>query len=152
MRALPKMRKNVVMNPFRMSRLVLFIAVLGLAACASQRSARDQLQTTLYDYSGAVRWNRFDVAVGFLDPEQLQKKPISALEMQRYEQIQVTGYYVKGSEQPSEHELLQLVELRYVNRHTQAEHTLLDRQRWRFDESTRRWWLSSGLPNLTQAR
>jgi len=44
--------------------------------------------------------------------------------------------------------LEQNVELRLVNRHTQVERTLLDRQRWRFDPIAKRWWQESGLPDL----
>jgi hypothetical protein len=146
------LRKNEAMDATRLFRLVALAGLLLLAACATQQHSRDLLKVSLYDYSGAIRWNRFDAAAQFLDPEQLAKKPVTALELQRYEQIQVTGYYVKGSEQPAPTEWRQLVEIRFVNRHTQAERIVMVQERWRYDEAARRWWLTSGLPDITAAR
>lgn len=136
----------------RLFRVVLLAGLIGLAGCATQRHSRDLLQVTLYDYSGAIRWNRFDAAANFLDPELLAKKPLTPLELERYEQIQVTAYRVRGSEQPSPTQLRQLVEIRFVNRHTQAERMILEQESWRYDETLRRWWLTSGLPDITRAR
>jgi hypothetical protein len=146
------LRNNTGMNVTRLLRVVLFAGLLGLGACATERHSRDLLQVTLYDYSGAVRWNRFDAAANFLDPELLAKKPLTPLELERYEQIQVTAYRVQGSEQPSPTELRQIVEIRFINRHTQAEHSIVERESWRYDETLRRWWLTSGLPDITRAR
>ena len=147
------LRKNGAMDASRPFRLVVLAGLLlMLAACATQQHSRDLLKVSLYDYSGAIRWNRFDAAAQFLDPEQLAKKPVTALELQRYEQIQVTGYYVKGTEHLSPTEVAQVVELRFVNRHTQAERSVIDQQRWRYDPELRRWWLTSGLPDITGTR
>lgn len=140
------------MNPHRSLHLLLLVVVALLAACASERGARNLLTSALYDYSAAVRWNDFTGAATFLDPETVARRPLTALDMQRYAQIQVTGYYVKGSEQISQHELRQLVEIKLVNRHTQAERSILDRQHWRFDPTRQRWWLTSGLPDITETR
>ncbi|WP_374602832.1 hypothetical protein [Arenimonas sp.] len=130
--------------------LVLLLSVL-LAACASggQRSPRDQM---LYDYVSAVRWSDFDAAVKFLDPELLAREPMTDLERERYRQFQVSGYEVKSASEPAEGEYQQVVEIRVVNRHTQVEKVLTDRQRWRWDPEAKRWWLASGLPDLDAAR
>jgi hypothetical protein len=140
------------MNATRPFRVLLAAALLLLAACATERGAKNLMQAALYDYSAAIRWNDFAGAATFLDPQSLADHPISAVDMKRYEQIQVTGYYVKGSEQTSEGELRQVVEIRLVNRHTQAERSVLDRQRWRFDATQQRWLLTSGLPDITEPR
>lgn len=150
-----RMRKNAHMERSRTSRafaLLLAAALSLLTACATQRHARDLLTVAQYDYAGLIRWNRFDAAAGFIDPLVLAKKPLSALEMQRYEQIQITGYYVKGNELLSPTDAAQLVEIRFVNRHTQAERSIMDQQLWRYDADAKRWWLSSGLPQITGTR
>ena len=152
MRMTSGLRKNGRMNLSRLLRVVLFAGLLGLGACATQRHSRDLMQVALYDYSGAIRWNRFDAAANFVDPELLAKKPLTPLELKRYEQIQVTAYRVQGSEQPSPTELRQIVEIRFINRHTQAETSIIEQERWRYDETLRRWWLTSGLPDITRAR
>lgn len=129
---------------------VLVLASL-LAACATsgQRSPRDQ---TLYNYVSAVRWSDFDAAAQFLDPAVLAAEPLTDLERERYRQFQVSGYEVKSASEPAEGEYLQVVEVRLVNRHTQVEKVLTDRQRWRWDPEAKRWWLASGLPDLDAMR
>jgi hypothetical protein len=44
------------------------------------------------------------------------------------------------------------LEIKLINRHTQAERSILDRQHWRFDAARQRWWLTSGLPDITESR
>ena len=152
MRSNPHLGKNAGMKTLAWFRLPLLLVVLLLAACGGPRGAKNLLDAALYDYSAAIRWNDFGGASTFLDPETLAQHPVTALDMQRYQQIQVTGYYVKGTEQVGPNELRQLVEIKLVNRHTQAERTVLDRQHWRFDTAQQRWWLTSGLPDITEPR
>ena len=130
---------------------VVMVLVMALAACATpgQRSPRDQL---LYDYVSAVRWSDFDAAAMFLDPELLARQPMTDLELERYKQFQVSGYEVKSASEPAEGEYEQVVEIRVVNRHTQVEKIITDRQRWRWDPEAKRWWLASGLPDLDERR
>jgi hypothetical protein len=146
------MEKKASMSTARLVRILFAIGLLALAACATQKHSRDLLQISLYDYAGAVRWGNFNGAATFLDPEVLEKKPMTPLDLSRYEQVQIAGYTVIGSETPSEGVYLQSVELRLINRHTQAERTVVDRQRWRYDAELRRWWIVSGLPNITEMR
>ena len=131
-------------------RLLIPALLLLLAACGSvggQRSPRDQ---ALYHYVSAVRWSDFDAARGFLDPAIAE--PATEVERERYKQFQVSGYEVKSAHEPAEGEYEQVVEIRVVNRHTQVERIITDRQRWRWDPEAKRWWLASGLPDLDAAR
>ena len=136
----------------RPALLAALLLPLLLAACATKQHARDLLQVALYDYHSAIRWGNFAGALDFLDPELLKRKPVSALDLQRYDQIQVTGYSVQGGGAPDQGHHQQVVEIRYINRHTQAERVLIDRQVWRYDAEQRRWWLTTGLPDITRAR
>jgi hypothetical protein len=42
----------------------------------------------------------------------------------------------------------QIVEIRLINRNTQAERIVTDVQIWRWDEKAKRWWLTTGLPSF----
>ena len=137
------------MDAARLARFLLVAGLLLLAGCATQKHARDLLTVTLYDYAGAIRWNRPDAAAKWLDPE-IEAIRVKPIDLERFAQVQVTGYEVKGSEQISENEYAQVVELRLVNVHTQTERVVLDRQIWRYDAEPRQWWLTTGLPKLTQ--
>lgn len=140
------------MNTSRLVRVALLAGLLLLAACATQQHSRDLLKTTLYNYSSAIRWSDFGGALEFVDPQVRAKKPVSAVDMKRYEQVQVTGYAVQGSSSDPEGNLRQTIELRLVNRHTQVERTVVVRELWRYDAETRQWWLTSGLPDITESR
>ena len=128
---------------------LFFAAILAvlLSACASTGSQKQVLDTTLFHYASAVRWEGVDVAMEFTDPEWRTAHPLSAVERGRYAQWQVAGYNVKGSEPLGENELAQLVEIRLVNKHTQTER-VMDRQIWRWDAVVARWWLRSGIYSL----
>ena len=143
------MRKNERMNrsPFRIliALLALMLALVAGCGVGSQNDLRDN---TLFAYAGAIRWGHIDDAWSMVDPQYARRHPMTPLERERFEQVQITGYQVKGSEMVSENELLQLVEIRLINRHTQAERTLQDRQTWRWDPQARRWWLTTGLPRI----
>ena len=146
------MRKNERMNrsPFRIP-IVLLALMLALAAGCGVGSQNDLRDNALFAYAGAIRWGHIDDAWSMVDPEYARRHPMTPLERERFEQVQVTGYQVKSSEMVSENELLQLVEIRLINRHTQAERTLQDRQTWRWDPQARRWWLATGLPRIAAA-
>jgi hypothetical protein len=136
------------MGGMNAARFALVAGLLLLAGCATQTHTRDLLTETLYDYSGAIRWNRPDVAARWLDPE-VKSIAVKPLDLQRFEQVQITGYEVKGSDWLADDRYAQAVELRLVNKHTQAERVVIDRQIWRFDSEARQWLLTTGLPNLT---
>lgn len=143
------MRKNEGMSRSPLRRLlILFALMLMLPAGCGVGSQNDLRDNTLFAYAGAIRWGHIDDAWSMVDPEYARQHPMSALERERYEQVQVTGYRVKGSEMLSENEMMQLVEIQLINRHTQSERTIHDRQRWRWDPNARRWWLMTGLPQI----
>lgn len=136
------------MTTTRLLRVFALLLLALLTACGSmgsQRSPRDQM---LYHYVSAVRWSDFDKAVTFIDPKVLEERPVTSFDLERYKQFQVAGYDVKSGREPAQGEYEQVVEIRLVNRNTQVEKLILDRQHWRFDPEAKRWWLTTGLPDL----
>jgi hypothetical protein len=120
---------------------VMAFAAAALAGCAAvSKSDEKLLEEALETYAAVIRWGNFDEAAAFVDPETLKTHPISTLDLQRYHQVQVTVY----TEQPIRH-----VEIGLVNINTQAARAIIDKQLWRFDAKAKRWWLVSGLPDIT---
>jgi hypothetical protein len=140
------------MNPTPLRVTACALALLLLAGCNSASMTRSPRDEALYSYVSAVRWGDFDAALAFVDPEVLKAQPLSDVERERYRQFQVSGYEVRGSQQLSDVEYEQQVEIRLVNRHTQVERVITDRQTWRWDPEAKRWWLVSGLPKLDAER
>ena len=124
------------------------LALLLLTACGSMGAQRNPRDQALYSYVSAVRWSDFNAALAFVDPETRRTRPMTDLESERYKQFQVAGYEVKSASEPGEGQYEQVVELRLVNKNTQVERIITDRQQWRWDAQAKRWWLVSGLPDL----
>lgn len=132
----------------RSARALALLLVMALLTACGVGSRSDLRDNTLYQYAGAIRWGHVDDAWTLVDPEYASRNPLTPLERERFEQIQVTSYQVKGAQQMSEQEFAQVVEIRIVNRHTLVERVIEDRQLWRWDAQAKRWWLTTGLPRL----
>ena len=131
-----------------LARLLLICLTLVLVGCPDG-TRQVKPDNILSDYGAAIRWNEFDKAIAFLDPELREKSPLSDLERERFKQIQVTGYEVKSREADADGNLVQTVEIRLINRNTQIERSFIDHQTWRRDVAGKRYWLTSGLPDFS---
>ena len=129
--------------------LMIILLLSSLAGCASSGGESRKLEQALYAYQSALRWSDIPGAIAFVDPSLREELALKDIEARRWEQYQVTGYYVQSSEM-GEEELKQVVELRLVNRHTQVERSVIDRQVWRWDSSAKAWWLTTPLPTLAR--
>lgn len=134
----------------RTARLVGLMALMLIAGCATQMRS-ESLTTTLKAYGSTLRWGNFASAAQFVDPATLRAHPLTDLDMARYQQVRITDYNDDAGPVPiSNTEVRQTVRIDLVNVHTQAERTIIDNQVWRYDPTTKHWWLSSGLPDITQ--
>jgi hypothetical protein len=133
-------------------RLLALLLLLAFAAApaiaAGKRKQTRLLEQTQNAYAAAIRWGEFEQAWKLVDPAHQAQHPLGELELERYRQVQVTGYTPAALEADADGGVARAVELRVVNKHTMAERTLRYRERWRWDEATRRWWLADGLPDL----
>lgn len=132
----------------------VFLAMLSLlfgapAEAASKRSQTKQLVAAQSKYSSAIRWNEFELAWAQVDPEFRKEHPLSDLDKGRFKQIQVTGYDEKTQDFMTDGSVEVTVEIRLINRNTQAERVIMDTQIWRWDALAKRWWLSTGLPDFS---
>lgn len=139
--------------PVRLLRLcvVPLLALLAFAGCAStpKSTQRDRLDALQYTWSAAIRWGDFEGAVQLIDPERLQTARPSALELERYKQVQISGYRDVGeSRDLAAGTAVREIDIGVINRHTQAERTVRYRETWRWDPAAKTWWVTSGLPDL----
>jgi len=125
------------------------IAIL-LSGCPQTKEDND-LSETLLQYETIVRWAQWDAAVDFIAPEYQQLHPITRLELDRLRLFKVTQYIVRSSA-PIETgiSIRQSVEIRMFNKNQATERTIIDEQLWKYNETTERWKLHSGLPDPTQ--
>ena len=126
-------------------------ALVLLGGCASQGKPQKMLTSTLSAYASTVRWGGFGPeALGYVDPDYQKAHPLSQIDMERYAQVRVSYYHDQPAQQLSPTEVSQVVEVGIVNEHTQGERSVIDRQHWHWDEKAQRWWLTSGLPDITR--
>jgi len=130
-------------------RCLLIACLLVLVACGGMPTTGAARDNMLTDYGAAIRWNEFDKAQDYIDPAIRQQQPMSELETERLKQIQVTGYEVKTRDVAADGSIVQTVEIRVVNRNTQIERIVTDRQTWRRDATGKQYWLVSGLPDFS---
>ena len=123
---------------------------LLLAGCPTGKIAQTR-QQTLDQYEKVVRWSQWNGAVDFLAPEYLEENPVSRLDVERLDLFRVTSYTV-GQVAIAEDglSLVQVVEIRLYNRTKAVERAIIDQQTWRYDEERERWYLHSGLPDVTR--
>ena len=127
--------------------LLLLACALLFPGCASTGRG-DSLQRAQYAWSAAIRWGDFEGAWNLVDPARRDAEPLGDLEFERYNHIQVTHYRDLGSRQLDNDNLVREVDIGVVNRHTMAERSMRYRESWRWDESARTWWITSGLPDF----
>jgi acetylglutamate kinase len=110
---------------------------------------RYRAQLIFDDYNNALRWNDFDQASSFVDPAISQANPLTDLERKRYDMVQVTGVTVRSSVTAADGSVDRVVEIQLVGKLTQVERKIIDHQHWRWDQKAKRFWLVSGLPDIT---
>lgn len=130
--------------------LALLISLSLFAGCATPTKKKDALDATLESYASTIRWGNFEDAVAFIDPAVLKEHPLTGLDLQRYQQVRVSGYNPQSPRPLGDKEIGQVVEVILINNNTQSVRSLIDRQRWRYDDKDKRWWLMTGLPDITQ--
>ena len=133
----------------RLFKPVLLLCLLVLAGCASSGREAIVLDNLQYAWSGAIRWGDFEGARNLVDPKYREAHPITALELARYEQVQISSYRDLGAERDLElGTAVRDIEIGVINRHTLAERVVRYREQWRWDPEAGTWWLTSGLPDL----
>lgn len=132
--------------------LLLLLSSLLLVSCSNNTHTKT-LSESLKQYEAFIRWSQWDGAIEFMAPEYLATSPITTLDMDRLRLFRVTQYNVRSSIPfDGGTGLRQNVEIRMFNRNRAVEVALVDQQEWRYNAERERWYLHSGLPDVTRAR
>ena len=127
--------------------LALLACVLLLPGCASTGKG-EALQRAQYAWSAAIRWGDFEGAWNLVDPDHREQNPLSEVEFERYNHIQVSHYRELGAQSTADGMVLRDIDIGVINRHTMAERGMRYRESWRYDEAARTWWITDGLPDF----
>lgn len=127
---------------------LLLLAGAPAADAQSTRKQARQLELTQSAYANAIRWGQFEEAWQLVDPRYREANPMTELAMERYQQVQVSGYADRSSQGAEDGSVVRNVDLRVINKHTMSERGLRYQETWRWDPEARRWWLAAGLPDF----
>jgi len=131
-----------------MRRLALIGLVVLLSSCAEMSTRNTQLDLTLIQYEKALRWS------GIEQINQYRKEPVqfSPRQLAMFKKVKVTGYDVIQTsyrdDKLKQLQVIQVVEIRYVNEDTQIERKFSEQQIWEWDKDAKRWWLVSPFPEI----
>jgi len=134
----------------RLLQLALVLSsALALGGCQTTGTQNNKISETQYAYSAAIRWGDFEGAVNLIEPKLRKQQAPTAMQLERYKQIQVSSYRDVGSEMDKEKgTAVRLVDIGVINRHTLAERTVRYTEAWTWDPEAKTWWLVSGLPDF----
>ncbi len=136
----------------RLLCLSLLLPLMLLGGCATSKQEKT-LDLLLAEYEKAVRWSQWDAAAEFLAPEYLEVSAPTALDLDRLRLFRVTNYEIRSATAFDEGMgFRQTVEIRLFNKNRAVERAIRDQQEWRYDAVRERWFLHSGLPDVTKAR
>ena len=143
-------RDDITELPMRRIALLAFaLAVMALAGCAADKRS-ESLNTTLMRYGSVIRWGDFTTAMSFVDKDYATEHPMTSIDQGRLAQLRVTSYDDGSGPQPAgDDEVIQVVQINVVNLNTQAERSIVDRQRWHYDHQKGTWSLMTGLPDFS---
>jgi hypothetical protein len=127
---------------------VAFVLVFLIFGCAGIQTGK---KMTLFDdtsraYLRALRWGDYEAAYAF---KNLQGTDIKMPDFENLGQIRVTAYKVKQtilSEDKST--IVSIVEFQYYRMTNVTVKTVIDQQKWEYDEEANRWYLTSDLPDF----
>lgn len=132
-------------------RIFLLACLAVLLAACTPRPEEKALSETLKQYETIIRWSQWDAAVDFIAPEYLAEHPVSRLDMDRLRLFKVTTYTLRSTGIFDEGlTARQVVEVKLFNKRQGVERAIVDEQEWRWNETAKRWYLHSGLPDPTQ--
>lgn len=138
------------MSKLLLRSFLLACCLVLLAGCPKSASKGTALDEVQYTYSAAIRWGDFEGAWNLVDPKVREEHPLTDVDFSRYKQVQISGYRDQGGTVAPSGEIVRDIEIGVINRNTLAERTVRYRERWRYDETAKTWWLTSGLPDLWQ--
>jgi hypothetical protein len=138
------------MKSSRALYFTLFVSCIFLVSCSGNQVDKTRTDS-LRRYESLIRWSQWDAAIEFIAPEYLKENPISRLDLDRLRLFRVTNYTIRSSGLFDDgNTVRQTVELKMFNSRQAVERTIIDNQEWRYDESSKRWFLHSGLPDPTK--
>lgn len=133
----------------RMAKILLCIACLTLAACATQTGLSEEFDRSVKAYNRMLRWHEIESAgMTYIDPE-LREEYLKRAESLKKQGLSFTDFRILSARYLPEKKAGDAVaEFDYYMLPSNRVKTVSYRQEWVYTESDKRWKLKSGLPDF----
>jgi hypothetical protein len=142
----PKQKEEDKMGKLRCIVLVLVLLIAGCAKIEVQKQM-SLFDETIRAYDRAIRWGEYEEAFAY---KKLSDQDNKLPDFSEYRQIKVTAYKVKKTilDEESFSKVMRFVDIQYYRMSNVTVKTLIDRQKWEYNEEVDRWYLMSDLPTF----
>jgi uncharacterized protein YceK len=133
-----------------MRRIMLVgAALLLLAGCATLQKKDSLRDQTLEGYGAALRWGDFQSAWQYVDPAVRAARPLTDQQKALYNTVRVAEYDAAGPMATGPDTIEQTATIGLIVKSSQRVYSVMDHQTWHWDAQAKRWWLESGLPDIS---
>lgn len=133
-----------------MRRIVIAGCVLLLLAGCGTLPSKDKFRDqTLNGYAAALRWSGFKDAWSFVDPAVRAAHPLTPQQMALYNTVRVAEYNASGPTAAGPDTIEQTAQIGLIVKTNQRVYSVVDHQTWHWDAAAKKWWLETGLPDIT---
>jgi hypothetical protein len=124
-------------------------ALLLLAVCATLQKKDSLRDQTLEGYGAALRWGDFQSAWQYVDPAVRAARPLTDQQKALYNTVRVAEYDAAGPMATGPDTIEQTATIGLIVKSSQRVYSVMDHQTWHWDAQAKRWWLESGLPDIS---
>ena len=124
----------------------VLLLLVGCATLQNKDKLRDQ---TLEGYGAALRWGDIQGAWSYVDPAVRAAHPLTPQQKSLYNTVRVAEYEASGPSATGENTIQQSAQISLIVKTSQRVYGVIDHQEWRWDAQAKRWWLETGLPDIT---
>lgn len=116
-----------------------------ITSCAGQQRLTNLDESMSY-YGDLIRWGRYEDAIRYTS---LKDADVAKNKIQSLAKFRVTSYNEKKRElSKDQNTAYQEVEIGYYDENYAVERLFVDKQKWAYDQTSRRWILETGMPGL----
>jgi len=128
------------------SLVAVVFAMLSLGGCAFPSEAIDNFDRSYRLYERALRWQDYDLVLGFHKNE---KDKLTEVSRKKLKKFRVSGYNVLFTTiNADEKSATQVVEVKYYHQEYAVIRDITLTNKWEYDETKERWELANPFPDF----
>jgi hypothetical protein len=127
------------------SLAVLCLLLLGGCAGLEENRRNSDFGLQMLSFENAIRWGNYKLAAAYIKPGHLE----TPIDYDAYEGLQITDYKVRNTVTSADEEQTTLdLRISYLRKGDVTVRTLDHTQVWEYEETSKRWWLMTRLPEF----